>query len=58
MLDLVDRSLDEPGLVEGDAEDHAGRQGLLDLLKLFLDQVDDLDGVRSGLLLDAECRRM
>jgi len=54
VLDLVDGALDEPRLVEGDAQDHAGRQGPFDLLQFLLDRVDDLHGVRARLLLHAQ----
>ena len=52
LLHLLDGPLDEDGLVDGDVQLHPRREGLVDLLDLRLDRVDDRHGVRPGLLLN------
>ena len=52
LLHLLDGAPDEDGLVDGDVQGHPRREGLVDLLDLRLDRVDDGHGVRPGLLLD------
>ncbi len=53
LIDLVDRRLDEHGVVVVDAEIHTLGQGLLQLRDLGMDLAGDVDLVGLGLLDDA-----
>ena len=56
-FDVVDRRFDELGAVADDAQLVAGRQRLRGRLELFLDAVDDLDGVGARLPADVQQHR-
>src|SRR6185369_8434807 len=56
-LDVVHRLADRDGAVTADEELHGTGQLRLEFRQKLLDPIDDFDGVRPGLTLDAEVER-
>src|SRR5205814_823500 len=51
-LDVLERAADEPRLILADRDRDVRRQRRLDLVEARLHAIDDVDGVRAGLLPD------